>query len=77
MVLGVADDEFGVLIAQVSGVDGLDRRQHRRFGVGVVDVGGDHVVVSDRARKPNHRVVEIRTGRRTLDLGDHHGSPRR
>ncbi len=48
MVLGVADDQVGILVPQVGGVDGLERVGHRRFGGGVVDVGGDHVLDPDR-----------------------------
>src|SRR5689334_15696559 len=48
VVLRVADDQIGVLIAQVGGVDGLDGLRHRGLGPGVVDVRGDHVV--DRHR---------------------------
>jgi len=40
VILGVADDEVGVFIAEVGGVDRLDGRQHDGLGIGVVDSGG-------------------------------------
>ena len=47
MVLGVADGELRVLVPEIGLVDDVDGGPHRRFGVGVVDVGGDDLVEGD------------------------------
>ena len=47
MVLGIADYQVSVLIAQVSFVDGRDRRGDRRLSVGVVHKCGDDVLDRD------------------------------
>ena len=51
MILGVADNQVSVLVAQVGGIDDLDRRADGRLGVGVVDERGDDLVDRDRARR--------------------------
>ena len=53
MVHGVADDQLGVLVAQVGGVDGFHRLKHGRLGRGVVDVSGDHLVDRDGRAEPD------------------------
>src|ERR1700757_319588 len=57
MVHGVADDQLGVLVAQVGGVDGFHRLKHGRLGRGVVDVSGDHLVDRDGRAEPDDGVV--------------------
>ena len=49
LVLRVTDGEFGVLVAQIGRVDDVDGGADRGLGVGIVDVGGDHVVEGHRA----------------------------
>jgi len=69
VVLGVADDEFGVLVTQVGGVDGLDRGHDGGLRIGVVHVCRDHIIERDRPGQPHHRVVEVGPQGEIFDMG--------
>src|ERR1700749_344019 len=76
VVLRVANNQLGILIAQVGDVDELDGPRHGRFGVGVVDVSGDDVVDRDGRAQPDDGVVEVGPVLEVIDLGGQHRTPR-
>lgn len=76
MVLGVADGQFRVLVTEVSLVDHGDGGPHGRFGIGVVDVGRDHLLYGDPSANADHRVVQVGPHRHRIgiDVGLDHGA---
>ena len=72
VILGVTDDQFRVLVAQIGGVDHVDRRPHCRLGGGCIDERGDHIVEFDRSTQPDDRVVQVGSQLCRFDIGDQH-----